>query len=204
MENKFSKEIHADDDAFYMSNPEISGKYLASKLSSYRTAVELCSAVGMTCICLAEVMDKVYGVELDERRIEDAKYNASLYGVEEKTNFVHGDVLDEDILKSIKADVAILDPDWSIDKSTPQDHAFNLNDTKPNILELYNKVRKNITHNIVIRVSKNFTKETLSKIGKCEIENIIYEGRIRFKYAYFRDDINDISEKDIVLDKENE
>lgn len=204
MENKFSKDIRADDDAFYMSNPEISGKYLAQKLSIYKSAVELCSAVGMTCICLAEVMDKVYGVELDERRVEDAKYNALLYGVGEKIEFIWGNVLDDDILKNINAEVAILDPDWSLDKNRPQDHAFNLNDTKPNVLELFNKVRNNITHNIVIRVSKNFTKETLSEIGMCEIENIIYEGRIRFKYAYFRDDINELNEKNIILDEENE
>lgn len=204
MENKFSKEIRADEDAFYMSNPEISAKYLSSKLSNYKSAVELCSAVGMTCICLAEKMDKVYGIELDAKRIEDAKYNASLYGVEERTEFINGNVLDEDILKHINAEVAVLDPDWSVDKNRPQDHAFNLNDTKPNVVELFNKVKDNITHNIVIRVSKNFSLETLSEIGMCHVDNIIYEGRIRFKYAYFRDDIKEMSEEDIILDRENE
>lgn len=204
MKKKFSLDIHADEDAFYMSNPEISGNYLANKLSNYSSAVELCSAVGMTCIALAKKMDKVYGVEREESRIEDAKYNAHLYGVDEHVEFIQGDVLDEDLLKSIKADVAILDPDWSVDKNNPKDHAFNLSDTKPNVLDLFNKVRNNITHNIVIRVSKNFTKETLSELGICEIDNIIYEGRIRFKYAYFRDDIKEMKENDVILDEENE
>ncbi len=202
MERKFTKDIHADEDAFYMSNPEISSEYLANKLSNYKTAVELCSAVGMTVIMLAKKMDKVYGIECMPSRIEDANYNAQLYGVENRVEFILGNCLDEKLLKSVKAEVAILDPDWSVDKNNPKDHAFKLSDTTPNVLELYKKVRDNITHNIVIRVSKNFTKETLSEIGNCEIENIIYEGRIRFKYAYFRDDINTIIEKDVILDEE--
>ena len=135
-------------------------------------------------------------------RIEDAKYNAKLYGVDEKIEFINGNVLDEDILKNINADVAVLDPDWSVDKSRPQDHAFDLSDTKPNVVELFNKVRDNITHNIVIRVSKNFSLETLGEIGMCHVDNIIYEGRIRFKYAYFGDDIKEMSEEDIILDRE--
>lgn len=202
MEGKFSKNIRADEDAFYMSNPEISGNYLANKLSHYRIAVELCSAVGMTCICLAKKMDKVYGVELDKKRIEDAKYNAQLYGVDKKVEFICGNVLDENILKNIDAEVAILDPDWSGDKKRPQDHVFLLSDTMPNAIELINKVRENITNNIVIRLSKNFSLEAISEIGNCHVDNIIYEGRIRFKYAYFGDDIKEISEEDIILDKE--
>lgn len=199
---KFSKPIKADEDAFYMSSPEIATTYLSNRLKEYKSAVELCSAVGMNCIALAKHMEHVYGIELDKKRIADAKYNASLYGVSEKIDFIEGNVLDQNLLKNIKAEIAILDPDWSIDKNTPSEHAFKIENTTPNLKELFAAVRESITHTIVARVSKNFSIETLNELGKCHVENIIYEGRIRFKYAYFSDAITENKETDIILDKE--
>lgn len=197
---KFSEKIKFDEDAYYMSCPEFVGNYLADRLRNYKSAVELCSAIGMTVIALAKKIDKVYGVELSEERVQMAKYNANLYNV--KPNFIVGNALDANILKGINAEVAVLDPDWSLDKENPKSHAISINQTKPNAKELYLAVKENITHNIVLRVSKHFTFETLNELGPCHIENIIYNDCIRFKYAYFSDEISENKEINIIFDEE--
>ena len=63
MENRYSKEIKADRDAYYLSCPEVVAKHIASNLSKFNTAVELCCCVGMLSIQLAKVMDKVYAID---------------------------------------------------------------------------------------------------------------------------------------------
>ena len=55
--------------------------------------------------------------------------------------------------------------------------------------EMFYKAKENITHNLVLRIPNTFTFEILNVLGKREIENIIWDNRIRFKYAFFADDI---------------
>ena len=195
-ENKFSKEIYGDADGIYMSCPEVISKHLAEKLAKYKTGVELCCALGITVIQLAKKLVYVYGIDMDTDRIISAKKNAQLYGVQNKTEFIQGNVLDETLLKSIQAEVAILDPDWSAG-SNKKEHVADLEMTQPSMKDMFFKVKKNITHNLVLRIPNTFTFETLSILGKCEIENIIWDNRVRFKYAFFADDIVENRETDV-------
>ena len=192
--NKFSKEILYDEDAYYMSSPEFVVEYLADLIKDYKTAIEVCSAIGIAVCVLAKKIDRVYGIEIDPKRIEMANYNAKLYGVSEKVEFILGDALDVNLLKKIKASVAILDPDWSVDKNNPKIHSSSLSSTTPNAVELFNKVKSNITSNIVLRVSKNVSFEDLKKLGVCHVHNIYYGGKIRFKYAFYLDTIKETKE----------
>ena len=104
MKQSFTKLIKADPDAFYMSCPEIVGKHIAQRLHDFgfKTAIELCCAVGALTVQLAQKLDFATGIDIDLNRIESAKYNAALYGVEDKTAFIRDDVLDENILKKWK------------------------------------------------------------------------------------------------------
>ncbi|MDD4901524.1 MAG: methyltransferase domain-containing protein [Patescibacteria group bacterium] len=201
MKQKFSKDIFADQDAYYMSCPEVVGQHIANQLSRFSSAVELCCAVGMLAIQLAKKMNKVTAVDIDRSRIDDAKKNAKLYGVDNKINFIVGDVLDENLLKNLSAEVAILDPDWRIISGTEKSaHATTLDDTRPSLREMFDLTKRYITPNIVSRVPKNFTFETLSDFGSCRLENILWGGRVRFKIAYFFDDISENNEADYSFD----
>ena len=195
-ENKFSKEIYGDTDGIYMSCPEVISEHLAKKLAKYKTGVELCCALGMTVIQLAKKLEYVYGIDMDKERIVSAKKNAQLYGVQNKTEFIQGNVLDENLLKNIQAEVAILDPDWSAGNNK-KEHVADLEMTPPSMKYMFYKAKEHITHNLVLRIPKTFTFETLNVLGKCEIENIIWDNRVRFKYAFFADDIVENKEKDV-------
>ena len=194
--NKFSKEIYGDTDGIYMSCAEVISEHLAKKLAKYKTGVELCCALGMTVIQLAKKLEYVYGIDMDKERIVSAKKNAQLYGVQNKTEFIQGNVLDENLLKNIQAEVAILDPDWSAGDNK-KEHVAELEMTQPSMKDMFFKAKKNITHNLVLRIPNTFTFETLSILGKSEIENIIWDNRVRFKYAFFADDIVENKETDI-------
>lgn len=200
MENKFSKNIFADQDAYYMSCPEIVGAHLADQLSEYKSVVELCCAVGVTAIQLAQRIEKVIAVDLNENRIKNAKKNTELYGVGDKIKFIAGNVLHQKMLSSIEADVAVLDPDWSAEGNEKSLHVNSIDDTQPSMREMFNLTKKYVTSNIVIRVPKNFTFETLADFGSCKLENIYWNNKLRFKFAYFGKNIKNNSEIDLFFD----
>lgn len=185
IDKKFSKTIKADEDAYYMSCPEEISKYIAIKLVNFNSAVELCCAVGITSIQVAKKLNKVIGIDIDEKRIKNAKENAKMYGVEKKVKFIVGDVLDVNLIKKIKADVAIIDPDWSVEDIDKSIHVIDIDDTQPSIREIFNLTKKYITPNILIRVPKTFNVDTLSDLGQVRLEEIFWGDKLRFKLAFF-------------------
>ena len=187
--DKFSKKVLCDKDSYLISCPEQIAVYLASLLKPYKSAVELCSGVGITVLALAKNMNKVYGIEIDRRRMEMSIHNARLYGVERKVKFILGDATNEDTLKNIKAEVAVLDPDWSINIAGKRLQSGRLKDTSPNTLELFKKVKKYITENIVVRASRYVNFKEFQKLGRCQVHNIIYGDIVRFKYALYLNNI---------------
>lgn len=200
MKKKFSKTIFADDDAYYMSCPEVVGRHIASQLSDFDSVVELCCAVGITVIQLAKNINKVIAIDINQDRISDAKKNAALYGVQDKIEFIIGDALDRDLLKNISAEVAILDPDWSAEDTEKSVHVNSIDDTRPSMRKMFSLVKRYITPNIVIRIPKNFTFDTLSYFGCCRLENILWGGEVKFKLAYFLENIKENSEADFSFD----
>lgn len=200
MKQKFSKSIFTDEDAYYMSCPEVVGQHIANQLSHFSSAVELCCAVGMLAIQLSKKINKIIAVDVDQNRINDARKNATLYGVKNKIEFIVGDVLNHNLLKNLSAEVAIIDPDWSAEGTKKSVHVNNIDSTQPSMREMFNLTKRYITPNIVSRVPKNFTFDTLSVLGCCRLENILWGGRVRFKIAYFLDDISENNEADFSFD----
>jgi len=191
--------MQGDDDAIFMSVQEVAALHIGERLKQYKSCVELCTAVGALVIHIASFIPMVVGVDLDPKRIEAAKQNAKTYGVEDRTEFVVGDVLDESLLKTIKAEVAILDPDWSAAGSDKSVHETNIDNMQPSMRQMIVLTRKYITPNLVLRVPKHFTLETLKEFGSYELESIIIDGRLRFKVVYFLPGIEESRETEIRL-----
>ncbi len=194
---KFSKDIRADEDICHMSCPEVVAKHMAKKLSNFPTAVEFCCGVGMTIVQLARTMDKVHGVDINKRYIKDTAHNAKLYGVEDKLELICGDCLDESIVKTIKADVAIVDPDWRpIGEASQENHVHvdSIDETQPSLKEMSRLIKKHITDNMVFRLPNTFSLEALSSLGNCELESIKWGGKTKFKIAYFFGKLNNSKE----------
>jgi trimethylguanosine synthase len=190
MQDKFSKTIQGDDDALFMSVQEVAALHVAARLKKNKICVELCTAVGAMAVNVARYIPRVIGIDLDPQRIADAKKNAETYGVSERTAFIVGDVLDEQLLGSIEADVAILDPDWSAEGSEKSKHTIDIDSMQPSLRQMILLTRKHITSNIVIRVPKHFTLETLSEFGPYELESIYIDDKLTFKIAYFLAEIH--------------
>jgi hypothetical protein len=185
MSPKFSKPVYGDTDAIYMSCPEAVGKHIAQKLSGYMSCVEICSAVGLLAVQLAKTIPKVTTIEVDPGCVAAAKRNARLYGVEGRIRILTGDGLDEKLLRSIKAEVAVLDPDWSAVGSDKHNHVASFSLTQPNAEQLFKLVASTMTTDIIMRVPDGWSMAMLSQLGICDVERIIWGGKPRLKVVYW-------------------
>lgn len=179
---KFSKKVKADIASYEMANYEVIAEYMGKRLKT-KVIVELCCGIGITAIQLAK-FSKVIAVDSNKEYIGYARYNSRLYKVEDKIDFIIGDAVDEELLKKIKATIAVLDPDWSAsdDKSL---HVAEISETQPTLDKLYNLVKKNITKNIAFRFPKTINIEKIKKIDECEIQKVFLKDKFMFYIAYF-------------------
>lgn len=93
--------------------------------------------------------------------------------------------MNKKLLKGLKADVVILDPDWSIKGEADSNHVTDLSRTQPDFVKLLKLTRDLITENVVARLPKTVSNERIRRLGNCEIEDISWGGRPRFKIAYY-------------------
>jgi trimethylguanosine synthase len=185
MQEKFSRLMKGDPDALFMSVQEVAALHVARRLKKFTSCVELCCAVGAMAIHIARFIPKVYAIDIDSQRIADAKINAQTYNVVDNVIFITGDVLNEALLKDIKAEVAILDPDWSEVGIEKSDHTVDIDKMQPSMRQMILLTQKYITSNIVIRVPKYFTLATLDEFGAHELESVYIDDKLKFKIVYF-------------------
>lgn len=179
----------------YQSASEHTTKRILEKVGKVNV-FEVCSGVGGTTVFLAKYLPHVYSLDINPVRIKAAKINAKTFKVLDKVTFIQGNALDEKIIKEMKSkniDTVVSDVEWrenlsySLIQTTP-----DINKTIPNTSDLYEKLTRILTNNIVMHMAANTDKNQLQKLGKCEIEEMIYKGNTKFINVYFGKLINTV------------
>ena len=107
--SKFDEGIETDAQGLFSVTPEAIAVYLAKKCKC-KIIVDGFCGIGGNAIHFAEVCDKVIAIDIDPRKIECAKKNASVYGVEHKIEFLIGDFYE--LAPTIQGDIVFLAPPW--------------------------------------------------------------------------------------------
>lgn len=87
---------------------------MAKDLTSFvdKSVVDTFYGIGRNSIGFAKVFKKVVSIDTSKKRIEMAKFNAGVYGVKEKIEFIRGDFLGLAPKLSEFANTIFLDPPW--------------------------------------------------------------------------------------------
>ncbi len=171
----YREKIRGDRFSLYTSNYPSNAKYLKSRIgNSEFVLAELCCSVGVTLEYLAPGFKKVIGVDLDKDILETCRINLNDSGMIHKTELIHGDVFDDNTLKSIEADIVIYDiPFWY---PHIQENKGNLIDKNPPLKELIEKIRKNITSEIIIFSPPEWEFEYFfNELGALEYEEVFID-----------------------------
>ncbi|GJM16038.1 MAG: hypothetical protein DHS20C13_13650 [Thermodesulfobacteriota bacterium] len=139
--------------------------------------------LGGSAIGFARAGKSVVSIEKDQSRLEMAKYNASLFEVSDRIEFINGDSLE--LLTTLKADTIFLDPPWGgVDYNKRE--KFQLTDFEPDGTILL-KLAFSITDSVVIRLPKNFDFSELQSFGRnYELEDNTLDKKLLHYCVYFK------------------
>lgn len=183
--SRFDEGIKMDEESWYSVTPERVSKHIAERCRSDVIIDAFCGAGG-NAIQFAFTCEKVIAIDIDPIKVELAKNNARVYGVEDRIEFVVGDFLH--LAPMLKADVIFLSPPWGGPDYNKQPY-YNLSSIKPiDGAQLY-KIAYEITPNIAFYLPRNINTHQLLQCagpgGYVEIEQNFLGKTLIAVTAYF-------------------
>lgn len=198
--------IIGDKEGLLLTSYQLASEHTARRILQKLGKVpvlEICSGVGGTTVFLAKYLPHVFAVDIKSERIRAAKINAKTFGIENKVTFIERDALDEGMLVKARKEgvrAIISDVEWRKDLTLPlTETTSNIAKTIPSTPLLFEKLNRLVTKNIVMHMAANSNKDQLEKLGKCEIEDMIYLGKVKFINAYFGELVNKVGRSSYVM-----
>ncbi|KAH6574377.1 hypothetical protein BASA60_005547 [Batrachochytrium salamandrivorans] len=148
-------------------------------------------------IQFALTCDRVIAIDIDPVRLECARHNAAIYGVQDKIEFIRGDFME--LMPTLKADGVFMSPPWG-GPSYSDLETFDIDTMMPmNGTNLFNQVRDTITPNIIYFLPRNVNHEQVRNLAApgetCEMEETLLNGRVTSYTVYFGDFVHDGDEE---------
>ncbi|XP_075525241.1 trimethylguanosine synthase 1 isoform X1 [Dermacentor variabilis] len=184
--SKFDKGIQLDEESWFSVTPEGIAKHIAKRCKADVVIDAFCGAGGNS-IQFALASCHVIAVDIDPKKVELARNNASVYGVVDKIEFIVADFLE--VAPRLRGDVVFLSLPWG-GPSYQWKGTFDLKDMKPDLYQTFALCKK-ISSNIAILVPKNTNVDQLVQLagpgGMVEIEQNLLHNKIKTITAYFGD-----------------
>lgn len=209
--SKFGDGIKLDYESWYSVTPEPIAKHIASRLAGHVILDGFCGAGG-NVIQFGLVAPYVIGNDIDEVKINCAKHNAGIYGVQDNIDFIQSDFLElSNETKPLadgkyQIDTVFVSPPWG-GTTYLNDNKFHLRKSiTPDIIEIITKcleLGKNIVLLLprstpIIEIVKAFgdaRKKYDAKLGtnvqykqwSIEVEGICWHDELSMLAVYFGD-----------------
>ncbi|WP_255334281.1 trimethylguanosine synthase [Methanosarcina sp. KYL-1] len=173
---QFEKPLHGDKESLRFATPEPIARYRAQRLRC-RALADISCGIGGQTVFFAQQCEFVYAVEIDPERIEYAKQNCEMYGLD-NVKFICGDALDPKVIEQIPAvDVVFSDPFRPPEEDERQ--VSCLEPGIPNVLSAYGEKTKNFA----FEAPPQMPPERIP--FDCEKEYISLDGQLNRLTLYF-------------------
>ncbi|XP_066969831.1 uncharacterized protein Tgs1 [Macrobrachium rosenbergii] len=106
---RYDEGIRLDEESWYSVTPEMIAAHHAYRCRCDVVVDAFCGSGG-NAIQLASTCKSVIAIDIDPAKIELARHNAAIYGVEDRIKFIVGDFLE--LAPTLSADVVLLTPPW--------------------------------------------------------------------------------------------
>lgn len=189
--SKFDCGIRMDEEGWFSVTPELIAKHHASRCGS-GTIVDCFTGAGGNAIQFALRCKHVIAIDIDPKKIDYAQHNASIYGVDERVDFIRGDSFL--LASTLKADTVFLSPPWGGPAySKVKDFDIKTMLKPYDGYKLFN-VAKQIASRIVMFLPRNVNLNQLAELSlsanppwSLEVEQNFLNGRLKAITAYFTD-----------------
>ncbi|KAF5424028.1 MAG: tRNA/tmRNA/rRNA uracil-C5-methylase, TrmA/RlmC/RlmD family [Candidatus Methanocomedens sp.] len=175
---KFSKPVFTCGDGLRFATPEVVGRYRAGRLKCSVLA-DISCGIGGQAVCFAEECGSVYGIDIDGERLECARRNAGVYGVDNIT-FIEGDALSPEVVEQVAdadADVIFSDPARPAEEDVRQ--TDSLRPGIPMVMEAY----RDVTDSFAFEAPPQMPPERID--FNCEREYLGVDGQLNRLTLYF-------------------
>lgn len=172
----FEKRLFSDKDGLRFATPWPVAAYRAKRLKCSSLADISCGIGGQT-VYFARECDIVYAIEIEPAKIELARKNCRLFGLD-NVEFICGDALSEDVLEQIPAvDVVFSDPARAATEDKRD--IYNLTPHIPDVLTAYSEK----TSNFVFEAPPQLPPDRIN--FDCELEYLSLDGELNRLDLYF-------------------
>ncbi|MCC7576030.1 MAG: methyltransferase domain-containing protein [Methanomethylovorans sp.] len=172
----FEKQFYSDEDGLRFATPWPVAAYRAKRLKCSSLADISCGIGGQT-VYFARECEKVYAIEIDPAKIELARKNCRLFGLN-NVQFICGDALSKDVIEQIPAvDVVFSDPARAA--AEEERNIDNLTPHIPDVLAAYSEK----TQNFAFEVPPQLPPERIP--FDCELEYLSLNGELNRLNLYF-------------------
>ncbi|GJJ74671.1 trimethylguanosine synthase [Entomortierella parvispora] len=181
----FDEGIKMDKEGWYSVTPEKIAAHIAERCRT-DVVIDAFCGVGGNSIQFALRCHRVIAIDIDPVRLECARHNAKIYGVDDRIEFICGDFMT--LIPRLKADVVFLSPPWGGPGYLAQDMFDIKNDIPMDGEFLFHETCK-ITKNIAYFLPRNSNPEQIGNLagpdGICEIEENVLNKVVKAWTAYF-------------------
>ncbi|XP_026809384.1 trimethylguanosine synthase-like isoform X2 [Rhopalosiphum maidis] len=184
--SKFEKGIKLDEESWYSVTPEIISVHIADRCSCHLIVDPFCGA-GSNIIQFAKTCELVIAIDIDPKKIEIARYNAELYGVADRIQFIIGDYFA--LAPTLKADVVFLSPPWGgPDLMNLEEYKLSYIMPEKGGIKHMMSLTRQITSNIALHLPKNtniFDCIQSAEDGFIEVQQNILNSRYNSLTIYY-------------------
>ncbi|CAG4939194.1 unnamed protein product [Parnassius apollo] len=185
--HRFDEGIKLDRESWFSVTPENVAWHIASKFA-FDTVIDAFCGAGGNTIQFARTCKKVIAIDIDPSKIEMAKHNASVYGVEDQIEFIVGDFFE--LAPELTADMVFLSPPWGGPNYTENSQYDIETMLEPKPASELMKVARSITSNIALYLPRNTRSDQILSLaqeagGSVEVEQSYLDKRFVAITAYF-------------------
>lgn len=173
---KFSKPVFTCGDGLRFATPEVVGRYRAGRLKCSVLA-DISCGIGGQAVCFAKECGSVYGIDIDGEKLECARHNAVMYGVDNIT-FIKGDALSPQVVKQV-ADAGIIFSDPARPEEENMRQTDSLRPGIPAVMEAY----RDVTVSFAFEAPPQMPPERID--FNCEREYLSIDGQLNRLTLFF-------------------
>jgi len=186
--SKFDAGIRLDEESWFSVTPEKIAKHIAERCKCQVIVDGFCGAGG-NAIQFALTCVRVIAVDIDPKKVEMARHNAKIYGVDDKIEFIVGDFFQ--VMPGLSADVVFLSPPWGGPQYVKKD-IYNLQELGGNVdgdkaFKMAQKVSKSIAYFIPRNTNIYQLASLAGSNGEVEVEQQFVNKKLKTVTAYYGD-----------------
>ncbi|XP_059454311.1 uncharacterized protein LOC132184626 isoform X2 [Corylus avellana] len=187
--SRFDEGVKMDEEGWFSVTPESIARHHASRCGS-GIIVDCFTGVGGNAIQFAQRSKHVTAIDIDEKKINYAHHNATIYGVDDQIDFIKGDFFN--LAPKLKADTVFLSPPWGgPDYAKVQTYDIKTMLKPRDGYFLFNTAKK-IASRLVMFLPRNVDLNQLAELclsshppWALEVEKNYLNGKLKAITAYF-------------------